>query len=384
MVPKSQLPSAIADTHRVYELGDVSLLPGLIDAHVHMHCSATPDAYELVTTESIERLAMRAARNIRDALLSGVTTLRDIGSKNEVAFPVRDAVTAGVIPGPRMLLSGTPVTTTAGHCHMFGREADTVDEVVTAVRRQKKLGADVIKIMATGGMFTPTANPLTTQYPVETLRAAVVEAERLDMQIVSHTLAAQGVRNCIEAGIHHLVHARWYSRDAEMPLEYDIDAVSRIVDNGQWVDPTFGHHLLGEEARARGAPPRAIHWSVAASPVTQEDHLACARDMHERGVRFVTGLDMGMPHAAFDSSSANARVFVKWLGFSEWEAIAAASKDTAEALRLVNEIGTLESGKVADMMSVHGDPAANIGAMADTVDVIQGGSPVKLAGAALI
>jgi imidazolonepropionase-like amidohydrolase len=155
--PARELPRDVAETHRVHDLGDVSLLPGLVDVHAHMHCSATPDAYQLVTTEPTERLLLRAAANVRQALLSGVTTLRDLGSRNEVAFPVRDAVRAGIIPGPRLLVAGTPITTTAGHCHMFGTEADTLDEVVTAVRRQKKLGADCIKVMATGGMFTPTA-----------------------------------------------------------------------------------------------------------------------------------------------------------------------------------------------------------------------------------
>ena len=177
--------------------------------------------------------------------MSGVTTLRDIGSKNEIAFPIRDAVRRGVIPGPRLILTGTPITTTAGHCWMFGTEADTVDEVVTAVRRQKKLGADCIKMMATGGMFTPTANPRTVQYPAATLRAAVVEAERLDMQIVAHTLSADGVRNCVEAGIHHLVHARWLSSNPQKGLDYDREVSSRIAANGQAVDVTFGLHLLG-------------------------------------------------------------------------------------------------------------------------------------------
>jgi imidazolonepropionase-like amidohydrolase len=267
---------------------------------------------------------------------------------------------------------------------MFGTEADTLDDVVTAVRRQKKLGADVIKMMATGGMFTPTANPRTPQYPVETLRAAVQEAERLDMQIVAHTLAAQGVRNCVEAGIHHLIHSRWLSRDPDAGQEYDPDLATRMADNGQWVDPTYGHHLLGQEARERGAPQRVLHWSVARNPVTEEEHLASTRDMRERGVRFTTGLDMGMAYADFDKSSANARVFVKSLGYSNWEAIAASTRDSAEAVRLGGEIGTLEPGRVADMFTVAGDPASDINALTTSVDVVQGGRPVKLAGKALV
>lgn len=384
VVPATQLPEQPGDAWQVFDLGDASLLPGLIDTHAHMHCSATRDAYKLVTTESRERLVMRAAKNLRDALLSGVTTLRDLGSKNEVAFPIRDAVRAGVIPGPRLILAGTPITTTAGHCHMFGTEADSSHEVVVAVRRQKKLGADVIKMMATGGMFTPTANPRTPQYPAETLRAAVVEAERLDMQIVAHTLAAAGVRNCVDAGIHILIHSRWYSADPSAPLEYDVDTVKRMVDKGLWVDPTFGHHLLGQEARERGDAETPKHWSVAKAPVTDEDHVQAARDMHERGVRFVTGLDMGMNHASFSKSFASARAFVKWFGFSPWEAIRASTKDSAEALRLGSTVGAIAPGHVADLLAVGGDPAVEIAKLGDVRDVIQAGRPVKLDGASLI
>ena len=384
VVPQRQLPRDVADTHHVHDLGDMSLLPGLVDVHSHMHCSATPDAYQLVTTESHERLVLRSAANLRAALLSGVTTLRDIGSRNEIAFPVRDAIRAGVIPGPRLLVAGTPITTTAGHCHMFGTEADTLDQVVTAVRRQKKLGADCIKMMATGGMFTPTANPRTVQYPVETLRAAVREAERLGMPIVAHTLSAEGVRNCVEAGIHHLIHARWLSADPGKGLEYDPEVARRIADNGQWVDVTWGLHLLGTEAVQRGAPAPRPHWSVAAAPVSHEEHLETARDMRARGVRFNTGLDMGMAHARFDASSANARAFVRWLGYSPWQALAASTVESAESLRLGEALGALRPGLVADLLSVAGDPAADIGALTESVDVIQGGRPVKLAGRVLV
>ena len=378
VVPQRELSPDVGSTHRIHDLGDVSLLPGLVDVHAHMHCSATPDAYHLVTTESHEALLLRSAANVRAALMSGVTTLRDIGSKNEIAFPIRDAIRRGVVPGPRLILTGTPITTTAGHCWMFGTEADTVDEVVTAVRRQKKLGADCIKMMATGGMFTPTANPRTVQYPVATLQAAVREAERLDMQIVAHTLSADGVRNCAEAGIHHLVHARWLSADPRKGLEYDPEVSIRIAANEQAVDVTFGLHLLAHEAVEAGAPPPKPHWSVSAAPVSMEEHVGVARDMRARGVRFITGLDMGMAHARFDASSANARAFVKWFGYSPWQALAVSTAESAEAMHLGHEIGAIRPGLVADLMSVAGDPAADIAALGDAVDVIQAGRPVKL------
>ncbi|MEE8363650.1 MAG: amidohydrolase family protein, partial [Dehalococcoidia bacterium] len=332
-----------------------------------------------------DRLIMRAAKSVRTVLLGGVTTMRDLGCPNDVAFPVRDAVRAGVIPGPRMQLAGTPITTTAGHCWFFGTEADTAEEVVRAVRQQVKLGADLIKIMSTGGMFTPTANPRTPQYPVETLRAAVVEAERLNVQIVAHCLAAQGVRNCVEAGIHCLIHGRWLDADFSKGLAYDPAVAGMAADKGIWTDPTTGAGLLADRAIAAGeAPPRTPHWAVAARTVSNAEHTEALLDMRRRGIRFVTGLDMGMVHAPFDKSAANAWSFVELLEYTPWEALRAGTLDTAESLRVSSETGALAPGLSADMMAVTGDPAADITALFDVTDVVFEGRLVKREGRALV
>jgi imidazolonepropionase-like amidohydrolase len=379
VVPKSSLPTDIKNTATVFDLGDVSLLPGLIDAHCHMHCSATIDAQERAMTEDVPRLTMRAVTAMRKALLAGTTTIRDLGTRNEVAFPVRDAVQSGVIPGPRMLLAGTPITITAGHCWFFGTEADSTEDVITAVRTQVRLGANVIKMMATGGMFTPTANPRRPQYPVETLAAAVSEAERMGIQIVAHTLSANGVQNCVEAGIHNLIHARWYDMDPDAELDYRPDVVKRMADQGQWVDPTIGHQLLGEEAKTQhglaGAP---IHWAVSAKEIPNSAHLELLNRMDEAGVRFTAGLDMGMVHAYHDLSAANAWAFVEWLGWSPWRAIYTATAGTAEGVRVGDIVGRIKPGMIADLAAFDGDPAQNIRHLNIASSVIQNGVPVKL------
>lgn len=388
VLPQSALPDGIADGHEVHDLGDVSLLPGLIEAHAHMHTAAGPDPVYTqfaAFNDSKEFFIARAVDHVRTVLLSGVTTVRDLGGPTDVVFPVRDAVRAGVIPGPRLQLAGAPITTTAGHCWFFGSEADTADEVVHAIRAQVKMGADLIKIMSTGGMFTPTANPRSAQYPVETLRAAVVEAERLNVQIVSHCLAAEGVKNCVEAGIHTLIHGRWFDSDFSKGLAYDPDVAQMAADKGIWADPTTGHIMIGDVRIAAGdVPPRVPHWAVSATTVPEQEHCEVLQDMRARGVRFVTGLDMGMAHGEFDMSAANAWSFVDLLGFTNWEAMAASTVDTAESLRLGSETGAIKTGLSADLMAVSGDPSNDIQDLFDCTDVVMAGRLIKRDGRALV
>lgn len=381
VVPISNLPSDVAETSEVVRLGDVSLMPGLVDAHCHMHCSATADAQKLALEErdDIQRLTMRAVTAMRKAVLAGTTTVRDIGSRNEVAFSIKQAIKDGATPGPRLLVTGTPITITAGHCWFFGTQADTVDDVAKAVRNQVRLGADAIKIMSTGGMFTPTANPRLPQYSAEALAVAVREAARSGITVAAHCLSGDGVKNCVEANVHNLVHARWYSQDPAEGLDFDIDTTKQMADQGQWVDPTIGHGMLGHEVASRGeAPPRAVHWSVAASDVTDKDHYETLDVMHDEGVRFINGLDMGMPHGTHDRSAANAWSFVENLGWDNWSALRMATSDTAEALGVDDEVGSISPGMVADLAAFDGDPAANIRELDRASTVVQAGNVIKL------
>ena len=384
--PSANIPDyGDSGAYEVFDLGDVSLLPGLVDAHCHMHCSGTHDAQKLAMSENDRQLTVRATNNMRKAVLAGTTTVRDLGSRNEIAFVVRQMIDDGHVPGPRLLLAGTPITITAGHCWFFGTEADSIDQVRTAVRTQVKLGADVIKMMATGGMFTPTANPRKPQYSVEFLKAAVEEARRMNVPIVTHTLSAQGVRNVVEAGVDHLIHARWYDADPNKGLDYDPDIVKKMADQGQWVDPTLGHHLLGKEAKARGeVGPMAPHWAVSFKFVEESEHVEALMKMHAAGVRFTSGLDMGMAYGTHDRSAANAWAFVETLGWSNWKAIHTATAGTAEALGLSQEVGSLRTGLMADMAAFSGDPAKNIRDLDQAETVVQTGRILKLRGAVLV
>ena len=347
-----------------------TLMPGFIEMHTHIHCSAQSDAYAHITTESDETFIMRGVGAVRAALSSGVTTMRDLGSKNQVVLPIKSAVENGIVPGPRMIVAGTPITTTGGHCNMFGTEADTAEEVVTAVRGQFKQGADCIKIMSTGGGFTPGTNVRAPQYPVETLQAAVTDAERLGLRVAAHCHASAGVRNCVQAGIHNLIHCTWLADNEADMYDYDADYADMIAEKGIYVDPTLALGRLNQ-IRGRMRPEGA---RTMGDP---ERRFEILRDMWDRGVKFVTGMDAGMTNANFDDFAYIPQVMVEEMHITPMEAIVCSTQTSAECLGLEDEIGTLEVGKSADVLIVNGDPSADIAALHDVNSIVSQGQVVK-------
>ena len=365
-----------SDDSDVIELSGGTIMPGFIEMHSHMHCSAETDAYQHIMTETDQVFLMRAVGAVRTALSSGVTTMRDLGARNQVAFPVKKAIEDGIIPGPRLIVAGTPITTTGGHCNMFGTEADTTEEVVTAIRNQFKRGAGYIKIMSTGGGFTPGTNVRAPQYPVETLKSAVKDAERLNLRIAAHCHASAGVRNCVKAGIHNLIHCSWLAEDPEQGYDYDPNVADEIAAKGIWVDPTLA---LGRLNRLRGRV------RVARGPMLDPARrFEILRDMWDRGVKFVTGMDSGMTNARFDDFAYIPEVTVEELGVSPMEAIVCSTKTSAECLGIADETGTLEVGKAADAVMVKGNPAQDIKAFHDVDTIVTQGRVVKRNGDLLI
>ena len=366
----NELTDADKNQAEVLSVPGGSILPGFIEMHSHIHCSSEADAYEHITTESNETFLLRGTQAVRAALSSGVTTMRDLGSKNEVVFPLREGINRGIVPGPRLLVAGTPVTTTGGHCNMFGTEANTSEEVVKAIRQQFKLGADCIKIMSTGGGFTPGTNVRAPQYSSEILKKAVNDAERLGLKVAAHCHAAEGVKNCVEAGIHNLIHCSWLSSNPSELYDYDGDVADLIAEKGIYVDPTLA---LSHLNKLRG---KAIRPDAPAMR-DPEKRFEILRDMWDRGVKFVTGMDSGMTNAHFDDFAYIPEVMVKNMHISPLEAITCSTKTSAECLGMEEEIGTLEAGKSADVIVVNGDPSEDITKLHDINTIISQGTLVK-------
>ena len=385
----ADLPSDDSSAREVHDLGDVSLLPGFVETHVHMHFPSPLDYRDIARPEPVERMLIRATANMRRLLLSGATTARDTGSRDEVALAIRAAIRDGVAVGPRLLVAGAPITTTAGHYWFLGTEADTTHEAIRQVRVRRRLDVDCVKIVASGGGYTPTSNPRSQQYGLETIRAVVAEAHRLGLPVLAHSLTAASNRICTEAGVDTIIHGGvWWTEHPirDVAYAYDPTVADRIAELGIWVDPTIGEVQLHDEHHDAGLAdkPEFEHWALPDVPSELEPRIGFMRDMADRGVRFIGGMGMGMPIVTFDSVACSAQVYARLLGFDPWRAVRTITSDAAEALGLAQTVGSIRPGLIADLVALEGDPIDDLSALRSVRDVIQAGRLVVRDGRPLV
>ncbi|MBI2761544.1 MAG: amidohydrolase family protein, partial [Chloroflexi bacterium] len=289
---------------------------------------------------------------------------------------IREAVRREVIAGPKVLVSGAPITTTGGHFYFMGLEADTVEAVIEAFRSQVKAGADHVKMMVSGGGFTPGTNIRRSQYRPEHVQAAVSEARRLHRQLIAHCHATEAIAYAAEAGVDNIVHCSWQTEEG---LQVDERALDAIIDKGIYIDPTIavGFRPL-EQALATEQPlsPR-----TRARLDDRNERLAVFRRMWERGARFITGTDSGMDNTPFTDWALTPERMVVDLGLTPMQALQTGTKVAAEALGKQATIGTLAEGRPADITVVRGDPLTDIRALYNVDAVLLGGRVVKRGGA---
>jgi imidazolonepropionase-like amidohydrolase len=348
--PGAQVPTD-AD---VLDLREYSVLPGLIDAHVHLIFSASTNALADVLADDDPLLLLRGVAAARQALRAGITTVRDLGGRGGVIFRLRDAIGRGILPGPRILAAGSPITITGGHCHFLGLEANGESEVRAAARGQLKAGAECLKIMATGGRMTPGTNTLVAQYTVAELSAAVEEAARAHVPLAAHALGTAGIRNATEAGVTTIEHCNWLGPDGSVQFDESVAA------------------LMAAKGVAVVATLTPLQRSAAA---LRAEVLRSMRRMRELGVPFVAGTDAGVSLMPFDSLQRELEILVDDVGFTPLEAIRVATGGAARVLGLAS-VGTLEPGRMADLIAVEGDPSVRIQDLGSLKVVMKGGQTV--------
>jgi len=351
------------------DLPNATVLPGLIDAHTHITFNPS-FGYETLGI-SIPREALIGAHNARVTLEAGITTVRNVGARGYADVALRDAINAGDVPGPRMLVSGPALSITGGHCDndllpfeyhaTSDGAADGIEAVQHKTREIIKYGADVIKICATGGVLSKGDDPNASQYTLEEMKAIVADAHRLGRKVAAHAHGAQGVQWASEAGVDSIEHGHLMN-DA---------AIATLKKNGTYLVPTL--YLVDwhkEHAASAHLPEYTIRKMQMVSEVGQNN----VKKAIAAGVKIGMGTDAAVyPHGL---NAHELGVYVR-LGMTPLQAIQSATVNDADLLGWSDRIGTLEPGKYADLIAVDGDPLKDVTTLETVKFVMKGGEIVK-------
>ena len=380
VVQKEQLSTIRPDECEIHEFPGANLLPGLIDCHTHTNMPADGRSGEEVIPDGDDIRLLRSARNSCAALESGVTTMCDRRAWNQTAFSLKKGIQQGLVEWPRLLVCGRPVTTTGGHCWFMGSEADGVDGVRRATRQLIKEGADFIKVMATGGS-TVTSDSYRPAYTVDELRTIADEAHRRQKVVAAHCRCTEGMSYALEAGIDIIVHGFFAGEDGIR--RFDRQVADRIAKDSVWVNPTL--HL------ARSRMWRLQQKKEGEGLIEQEeDRLARSEESYgmriqecgqliQSGVKLVAGSDCGWGVYPFGQFAHEISALAE-AGLTPMEAILAGTRNCAQAIDILGQVGTVEAGKEADLLVVEGDPVEDIAALNKVVVVFNGGQMVGARG----
>lgn len=359
------------------QAGDIKLsgtvTPGLIDAHVHLllNAGANPVAH-LLELSLTERVLMAQA-HMKEQLMAGVTTVRDLGGPDNIAVDLGRAVMAGRLTGPRVQSSGRNLTMTGGHGHAFGLEVDGPDAVRKAARSELKRGAQVIKLMATGGVLTPNVRAGATALSEDEMRAGVEVAHNADKRTAAHAQGLAGIKNALRAGVDTIEHGAFD--------HWDDDALEMLKT--RFLVPTLAAPdsiLLGDDSGGgRGdkkGDERVPDWVLEKTRPIAKRHRANTTEAYRAGVPIVAGTDAGTPFNPHGNLPRELALLAE-VGLSLLDVFRAATAVVADALGLTGQVGTLQPGAFADLVAWDGDPLEDVSAYTRPRTVVVSGE-VKL------
>lgn len=317
------------------------LTPGLIDCHVHLTLDAGADVLSATRRSEAELGALALAHAVR-TLQGGVTTVREVGTAKFADAAVKRILQQGVVRGPRLLSSGWALTTTGGHGHFLGREADTAEDLVKAAREQVKQGAEWIKVIATGGVLTEGANLHASQYTLAQLTALVEDARRMGRGVAAHAHGEEGIERAVQAGVASIEHGTYLS-----------DALAELMRaKGTFLVPTAAAGAgIVEAGTARGIPEDAVRKATEA----MKRHKDAVQRAVAKGVAVALGTDAGTPFNAHGDNAREVELLVAY-GMKPEQALAAATTTAARLLRLQDRVGRVRAGFEADLLLLHKNP----------------------------
>jgi len=350
-----------SQTSEVQRLPGQTLTPGFVDTHVHLTLGTGTRSYEAVMREDSDaRMLLRAVKNGLEHLAHGVTTMRDCGGRGRTMFELADAVRDGLFDVfPEISVSGRPITITGGHFHWCGEEADGPVGARVAVRRMIKEGADFIKVMASGGGTKGTWLGHAS-FTVEELRAIVDESHRHGRLTTVHCLATTSIRNAVEAGFDSIEHCGFQRSDGV--VEFDGEVGRRLVDAGIWYSPTIQtgyRRLQNAQAAFDRSPDAAAKRMLAALTAKVEGQLEVNAQMIRLGAKIVMGTDAIQ---TFGDYALGLELQTR-AGMTALQALRSATSDAALSIGLGRTAGRIAPGRMADLVSVEGDPTRDISAV---------------------
>lgn len=336
-------------------ISDATLLPGLIDAHLHLAISGA-DQSEKANPGPL--VALRMVHNGLANLRAGITTVRDMGAKEHIDVQYKRGLDLGLIEGPRTFIAGQPIIATGGHCTYMGRQVDGPFEARKATREQLMAGVDWVKMMVTGGIMTRGTDPRKQQLHRDEIEAVIETAHTVGIPVAAHCQGGPGIVDTIRAGVDSLEHGIWLTDEAvDLMLERDTAYV-----------PTLSAiYLIAQGVPVAGVEPPT--WSVEKARVATEAHQESFAKAVEAGVRIVAGTDYKHGSLPYELS-----LMVDW-GMSPTEALRSATVRAA-ALLGHDDIGRIAPGKEADLMVVRGDPTRDITALENVLLVVKAGKVV--------
>ncbi len=360
------LPSQGTGENVSTDFDDATVLPGLVDAHVHLSFDASPDVGALARTDTPATAALRSAMNARRHLAVGISAVRDLGSPQGIVIDVARAVDTPLLPtAPTIVAAGQVLTITGGHGYFMGREVDGPEAVRRGARAEIKRGARALKVIATGGVITEQGTPGATAMTPYELCAAVEEAHKVGLRVAAHAHGTEGIKNALRAGVDTIEHASYLDDEAiELFLEGDAWMVSTLIASERLMphldDPAMPAHVRDKIRDHTCQEAASLERAITA------------------GVRIAAGTDAGTgynPHGGLPEQVT----LLRHHGMTPEQALTAATWDSANAIGLAETHGKIAVGRRADLLVVDGDPFDDLGALRNVRAVYLGGRLVDVA-----
>jgi imidazolonepropionase-like amidohydrolase len=351
--PRDQVLRQAGPSATRYDYPGATVLAGLFNAHVHLVFDASRDFLDRMQRATPEELRVGAVDRLRQLVRAGVTTVRDLGDRDQLAVSVRSA---GVVL-PRVLAAGTPLTVPGGHCHFLGGAVANDTETRNLIDANAAAGADVIKVMASGGQITPGgAQMWESQFSLAQLRMIVSHTASHGLPVAAHAHGADAIEACVEAGVATIEHCTWLVGPGETDQRDEV--AKRMVARGI--------------AACSTTSPSWRAMAERMGPDVAARVFGRLRWMEDQGVPLIAGTDAGLPSSVFDNPVGALEMY-EWLGFPPARILEIATVDSARALGLGNVTGRLAPGYSADLLVVNGDPLTNLAALSKVRRVLARG-----------